>query len=339
MLRFLKKRFLSNFSSSSTTGFSSNSRANFSSNSRAGFFSNSVGFFAGLLVSVWAIFTLALLVWWVVFSLRQLQSLRDLSVQAESEILKNQTMLIYEGVTLFICMLMGSVALIYFVYKENLRLKERKDFLSVFTHDLKTTLTSLSLILERLSKQEDKNKIKSEVSKVQRIGLRLNQQLQNALQFSYFEFNKVYLETVDLKKELQFIGLLWPDLDMDLTFEFVYVKADRSLLRGVISNLIQNSYDHSKSRQIKVESKSNRGKIEVIFKPLDGEPFEGDLTSFKANYNYKKKNDSSGLGLSLSKNIMKKFGGHIDFSLEKQGFLTSHLIFTQGSLLVDEVRK
>ena len=287
-------------------------------------------FLSGILVSAWAIFTITLLVWWVVFSLRQLQSLKSLSIQAESEILRNQTMLIYEGVTLFVCMLIGSVALIYFVYRENLRLKERKDFLSVFTHDLKTTLNSLSLRLERISKQKEGSKIKYEVDEVQKIGLRLNQQLQNALQFSYFEFNRVYLETVDLKKELKFISLLWPDLEMKLNFNSVYVKADKSLLRGVVSNLIQNAYDHAKSRDIKVELKVDKDKVEVMFKPLDGEPFRGDLVSFKANYNYNKRNDSSGLGLILSKNIMKKFGGYIDFSLEAKGLLISHLVFTRG---------
>ena len=222
------------------------------------------------------------------------------------------------------------MALIYFVYRENLRLKERKDFLSVFTHDLKTTLTSLSLRLERISNQDDKEKIKKEVGAVQKIGLRLNQQLQNALQFSYFEFNRVYMEKVDLKTELQLISLLWPDLKVELDIDHVSVKADKALLRGVVSNLIQNAYDHSKSRAIKVESLVKKDKVEVIFKPLDGEAFEGDLALFKSNFNYKKKNDSSGLGLSLSKNIMKKFGGYIDFSLEEKGLLTSHLVFSQG---------
>ena len=49
-------------------------------------------FLSGLLVSVWAIFTIALLVWWVIFSLRQLQSIKELAVKAENEILKNPSL-------------------------------------------------------------------------------------------------------------------------------------------------------------------------------------------------------------------------------------------------------
>jgi len=289
-------------------------------------------FLSGFLVFIWAFFTLALLIWWIVFSLRQLESIRVLSAASESQILKNQTMLVYEGVTLFICMLIGSVALIYFVYRENLRLKERKDFLSVFTHDLKTTLTSLSLRLERISKQEEKEKLKIEVDEVQKIGQRLNQQLQNALQFSYFEFNQVYLESVDLNTELKFISLLWPDMKIELLDKPLKVMADRSLLRGVISNLLQNAYDHSKSRKLKIISNSINGRIEILFKPIDGEAFCGDLKTFKSNYNYKKSTDSSGLGLSLSSKIMKRFGGGVDFSLSEDSLLVSHLIFKSGEV-------
>ncbi len=291
-------------------------------------------YISGLLVGLWAVFTLALLIWWVVFSLKQFESIKTLSLQENTLILKNQTMLIYEGITLFICMLMGSTALIYFVYRENLRLKERKDFLSVFTHDLKTTLTSLSLRFQRITNQDKPEKIKSDVKEMQKIGLRLNQQLQNALQFSYFEFNKAFIETMNLNKELKFICLLWPDLEVDIDKEPMWIKADASLVRGVVSNLIQNAYDHSNSRNLKIFvkfKKSNSKNLEVVFEPLDGDPYKGRLNLFKADYNYEKAKDSSGLGLHLSKKIMKKFGGYLDFSLNQKNFLVSHLVFIKST--------
>jgi len=307
-------------------------------------------YISGLLVGLWAAFTLALLIWWVVFSLKQFDSIKALSLQENTQILKNQTMLIYEGITLFICMLIGSTALIYFVYRENLRLKERKDFLSVFTHDLKTTLTSLSLRFQRITNQDKVEKIKSDVKEMQKIGLRLNQQLQNALQFSYFEFNKAFIETVDLNKELKFICLLWPDLEVDIDKSAMWIKADASLVRGVVSNLIQNAYDHSNARKLKIfvkakkkisktnsnskSSTNNRSlskSLEVVFQPLDGDPFKGRLSLFRADYNYEKATDSSGLGLNLSKKIMKKFGGSLDFSLTQEKFLVSHLVFVRST--------
>jgi signal transduction histidine kinase len=72
----------------------------------------------------------------------------------------------------------------------------------------------------------------------------------------------------------------------------------------------------------------------VVFRPLDGDPFKGRLNLFRANYNYEKAKDSSGLGLSLSKKIMKKFGGSLDFSLSQEKFLVSHLVFVRGTKTV-----
>lgn len=287
---------------------------------------------ANIIVATWALFTTALLIWWVVFSFRQLGTLKSLELSPESEILKHQTMLIYEGITLFLCMLLGTVGLVYFVYRENARLKERKDFLSVFTHDLKTTLTSLRLRLERLLNKEDALELKKEAQEIQKIGTRLNQQLQNALQFSYSEFNKAYLENVDFNQELKFLKPLWSDMTIKQPEHRCFIRADVSLMRGVLSNVIQNAYDHSKSRHLEVVcSKINNGKMtEISFIPNDGATFLEDIEDFKKNFFIKKNEDSSGLGLNLSRKIMKIFGGSIDFKKSTAGFLVVTLTFQKG---------
>ena len=71
----------------------------------------------GAFITLWACFTLALLTWWVIFSFRQLETLKSLS--PELEVLRHQKMLIYEGLTLYACMFMGAFLLFYFVKKEN----------------------------------------------------------------------------------------------------------------------------------------------------------------------------------------------------------------------------
>ena len=287
---------------------------------------------ANLLVVVWALFTSALLVWWVIFSFRQLGTLKTLELSPESEILKHQTMLIYEGITLFLCMLLGTVGLVYFVHRENARLKERKDFLSVFTHDLKTTLTSLRLRLERLLNKEDSAELKKEAQEIQKIGTRLNQQLQNALQFSYSEFNKAYLENVDFNQELKFLKPLWSDMKITHPEHKCFIRADVSLMRGVLSNVIQNAYDHSNSRSLEIVCKKiDNGKMtQIDFLPKDGNEFLEEIEDFKNNFFIKKNEDSSGLGLSLSQKIMKIFGGSIGFKKSPQGFLVVTLTFQKG---------
>lgn len=287
---------------------------------------------ANLLVGFWAFFTTALLVWWVIFSFRQLGKLKALDIGPESEILKHQTMLIYEGITLFLCMLLGTFSLVYFVYRENARLKERKDFLSVFTHDLKTTLTSLRLRLERLLNKKDPDELKKEAQEVQKIGTRLNQQLQNALQFSYSEFNKAYLENVDFNKELRFLKPLWSDMKIVHPEHKCFVRADVSLMRGVLSNIIQNAYDHSKVTDLEIvctNAQSNK-MTQIDFIPKNGAKFLDDIEDFKNNFFIKKNEDSSGLGLNLSQKIMKIFGGSIKFKKSVDDFLVVSLTFKRG---------
>lgn len=267
-----------------------------------------------IIFSLWAVFTLALLVWWVIFSFRQFDSIAALNLSTGSEILKHQKMLIYEGITLFLCLAFGAGALFYFIYKENKSLRERKNFLSLFTHDLKTTISALRLMVERLVQKSDDKGLKSEAKEIQKIGTRLGQQLQNALQVSLESDRSLVMERIDVCEQLNYIRPLWPDLSFNVEGSF-FVKADSMAFRSLCINLIQNASDHADASEIIIaKNLSKKGYTGVEFKTPNAKGLPVDIDDFKQNFRAFQSIDSSGVGLKLAGKIMSKMNGYVEYA-------------------------
>lgn len=268
-----------------------------------------------IVFSLWAVFTLALLVWWVIFSFRQLDSIVALNLTLESDILKHQKMLIYEGITLFLCLAFGAGALFYFIYKENKSLRERKNFLSLFTHDLKTTISALRLMVERLVQKSEDKGLKSEAKEIQKIGTRLGQQLQNALQVSLESDKSLVIERIDVCEQLNYIRPLWPDLSFNVEGGF-FVSADSMAFRSLCINLIQNATDHAEATEIIIaKDLSKKGFTGVEFKTPHAKGLPVEIEKFKQNFRAFQSIDSSGVGLKLAGKMMSKMnGGFVEYT-------------------------
>lgn len=277
--------------------------------------------------SVWSVFTLALLTWWVIFSMRQLEALQALNLESNSDFLKHQRMLMYEGVTLYVCLVVGALALIYFFKNENKILRERKNFLSLFTHDLKTTISSLRLMLERLSSKVSDPSLRSEVQEIQGIGTRLNLQLQNALQAVY-ENNRSYIfEEIDFGKQINYLRSIWPNLSFKME-EGLIVCADSQAVRSICTNLIQNALDHGKASEVVFSKDNSRlGFKGIVCSTPDGRALPVPIEDFKKNMRAFQSIDGSGVGLKLSKDVMKKMGGYLEFNLSEDKSLSVGLYF------------
>lgn len=281
----------------------------------------------------WAVFTLALLTWWVIFSFRQLESLSSLQLATDTEILKHQRMLIYEGVTLYLCLIIGAAALIYFIFKENKILRERKNFLSLFTHDLKTTISSLRLMLERLSAKVLEPSLRNEVNEIQQIGTRLSQQLQNALQVSFQNDRKFMFEKIDFCKQINYIRSLWPDLSFKVD-DGLNIFADSAAVRSISMNLIQNALDHAQASEVVFSRKDDRkGFVGVRCSTPQGRALPVPIEDFRKNLRAFQSIDGSGIGLKLTKDIMEKMGGGLNFDLSPEGVLEVTLYFKKEGTL------
>ena len=97
------------------------------------------------LSTLWIVVTLSFAGWWLVNGLNLLKLSTGLE-QAEVE--RYEFMLISEGVTWMILLVLGGGTLVYFVLKEGKKNAETKKFLASFSHDLKTSIASLRLQAE-----------------------------------------------------------------------------------------------------------------------------------------------------------------------------------------------
>lgn len=257
--------------------------------------------------------------------------LKGLNLESNHKLLRYQIMLTYEGVALFICLLLGAFAIFYFIYRENKILRERRDFLSLFTHDLKTTISSLRLMLERLGNKAEKSPYKEDVKSVQRIGNKLGQQLQNALQVTFESDQKLVLEKLNFVREINYLKSLWPDLSVFVEDE-IKIYSDSVALRSVCTNLIQNAVDHASADTI-VFKKNLRykkgGFVGIDCSTPGAEIFNYDLDDFKKTKRAGQSVDGTGLGLRLSEKIMEKMGGFISYDLLEDKTLRVSLFFKE----------
>ncbi|PMZ42889.1 hypothetical protein, partial [Pseudomonas sp. FW306-02-H05-AA] len=76
------------------------------------------------------------------------------SVEGSAVLNRYQHMLLWEGSFLLLVVLAGGIALLYFSFLDLRRHEQLKTFFSSFTHDLKTSLTSLRLQAEIIEENQ-----------------------------------------------------------------------------------------------------------------------------------------------------------------------------------------
>lgn len=229
--------------------------------------------------------------------------------------------------------------------KEELELNETdswKKLIRVLTHEIMNStapITSSIKIITSLLRHENSDRIKSmdEISKedinntVRGLGI-IEERSEGLNQFvqSYRELTKniepyfTEFKIIEIFKSIEF--LFAEDLkDAKIKFQFqvqpedLVLKADRNLVEQVIINLVKNSIEATRNRikrEIRLESFEQNNKI-CIRVTDTGEginPEESDIIFIPF---YTSKEEGSGIGLSLSRQIMQLHNGSITFESEK----------------------
>jgi signal transduction histidine kinase len=208
-----------------------------------------------------------------------------------------------------------------------LSVKQREDFISNFTHELKTPMTSIMGYTKVLKKdkysKEDKEKaldyIYSETKRLETLSHKL-------LDLASLSEDKIILSninTTDFFKEIKEIASKrFQDIHINLDVKEETILGDKELLTTCIMNLIENGYKASdKEKNIEIIGKSFKDKyrITIIDNGIGIKKDEIDRITedfYTIDRSRSKKTGSYGLGLGIVSKILALHHAKLNFKSE-----------------------
>ncbi len=190
-------------------------------------------------------------------------------------------------------------------------------------HELNNPLTGLrSLAQVLMSLVESESAHFNDLKEIEKAAARCQGIIRNLLEFTKPGGQSVQLTTLDdvVQKTLPFLksALRNHRIRIDLKSSTAKIQVEPNLLQQVIFNLINNSCQAmGKAGQLTVESRIHKNHVQLTIGDTGvGVPREIQDRIFEPFFTTKTEGHGTGLGLSLSREIIEKFGGHISFTSE-----------------------
>ena len=261
------------------------------------------------LLVLWAVFTVSLTVWWLIFGLRQLEKITEAGVQSSSELVRGHRMLLFEGSTLVLSLVGGALAF----YLLGLRLRKQSNaiqqFLLTFTHELKTPIASLRLQAEELGERLKDSKEKPLLERLVTDTSRLTLQLDNSLFIASIDSDRFIPEAIKFSELLEIMRGEWPGLELILKGDAI-LEADKRALQSILRNLFHNAVVHGKATKIEIILTAVTGSSLIRIAIADnGQGFQGDPRKAANLFTRHYSGSGSGIGLYLVCKLAKILGG------------------------------
>lgn len=254
----------------------------------------------------WFLLTFSLSAWWMVLSLTN----RPGELGAEL-LASRHRMFLWEGSFLLLFILAGGAVLFYAIYRDQRRNDDVRRFFSSFTHELKTSLTSLRLQAEILE-EDPRIRENENLRRLLRDVVRLELQLENALVLAQAEKGKLFLEEIPLRRTVEHLAVHWPDLQVNVVTD-AKVRADQRALECILRNLFQNAFVHGQATQVNVDAVAEKNDGLQIKVSDNGKGFTGDLKELGAAFTRHTTRSGSGIGLYLSRILASRMNGRLFF--------------------------
>lgn len=201
----------------------------------------------------------------------------------------------------------------------------QKDLLANISHDLKTPLTMIKAYAEKIRdiSYKDKKKLDSDIEVITSEADRLSLLVSDILSLSKMQNNAdlFVLEEYDLVKEIKGILKKYEIIKEAEKYEFivdlpdeVIIKADRAKINQVIYNLINNAINYTGDDKkvyisLKKENKEYVFSVRDTGKGIKKSEIKNIWTKYyKNDKNHKRNVVSTGIGLSIVKEILEKHG-------------------------------
>jgi signal transduction histidine kinase len=267
---------------------------------------------------VWAVFTVSLATWWLVFGLQQAERVGQLGGPHAPRLEEVQRMLVWEGAVLIGLLVAGGVALVVAVWREQQRQRAIEAFFMAFTHELKTTLASLQLQAESL--QEDLGDLTANrnLDRLLRDAVRLQVQFENSLYFAQPD-GRMLIEPLDVEREIAQTAHDWPALAVRVAGN-ARALADARAMQSVLRNVFQNAVVHGEASAVDVDvarpgsrrvvitiADNGRGAADDVVRSI-GEPFARPAPG-----------SGTGVGLYVSRQLVQRMHGSLEWRRAHNG--------------------
>jgi signal transduction histidine kinase len=219
-------------------------------------------------------------------------------------------MLVLEGTVLVALLLGGGFAMLAAIRREQRRRRDLRSFYMAFTHDLKTSLTSLRLQAEALREDLPQAADNPNLQRMLKDSVRLQLQLDNALALAAAD-GAVLIEPIDVQSLVDYLREDFPELRLDVTGA-ARVRADRRALESVLRNLMQNAVVHGRATRVSLDlRRSASGAIEIVVAD-DGTGGSIDLsTALDRPFVRPATTSGSGVGLYVCGRLLHQMHGQI----------------------------
>lgn len=273
---------------------------------------------------LWILLTVSLATWWLIFGLQEARQLSALSDPEAARLSRVQRMLVWEGSSFIGLLVIGGVALVISIRREQLQQRAVESFFMAFTHDLKTALGSLQLQAESLREDLPAAANNANLTRLLKDTVRLGVQLENSLYFAQPD-GRLLVEPIDLAQFVRRVAADWPDLDVRIEGD-ARALGDARGLQSVLRNLFQNAVVHGGATTVTVQIEhtangrvtmtahdNGRGAAPQVLRML-GQPIgRRSLTS------------NTGVGLFVSRQLARRMRGDLRFDTSPAAGFTAIL--------------
>ncbi len=128
----------------------------------------------------------------------------------------------------------------------------------------------------------------------------------------------MHLEELSLSQIISNIKRQWREIQIEFTGDEL-VRADIRAVEGVLKNLIQNSYVHGKATQVLIGLEKQGPKISILIQD-NGQGFKGEYKKLGQPFMRHSSTSGSGIGLYLSRRLLEKMNGKLEFLHNDKGF-------------------